>query len=172
MQYRRFLACVSFPILFIIGCGSDSESPSTKAIVSDTSSISTLKYKTALQVEPLLANTDSVQMLFYSNPDGDSLRYTRFFSHISSKDAEFIRLLVQQAAEVAEERNEVRDCRSEGKIYLFSKGEPVKTIYFSTLADKCSFLYLIKNGYFYYLPLSEPLKSALLKNKESAKKEG
>ena len=41
------------------------------------------KKKTGLETEPVIGKTDSLQLVYYDNPDGDSLRYSRFFTSLA-----------------------------------------------------------------------------------------
>jgi hypothetical protein len=122
---------------------------------------------TALDVEPKLRKADSLQILYYDDPDGDSLRYTRFFKYIITKDPTTINGLIGSLGNPVEKYSENKKCRSEGKIYVFEKQkeEPLKTIYFSTRCDTCCYLYYIKEGVFYYSSLSTNFKNKLKENK-------
>lgn len=122
--------------------------------------------KNGIETEPLLQQADSLQILYYDNPDGDSIRYTRFYQYTATKDTSTINWLLDNLNLPVKQQSVVKNCRSEGKIYVFGKREePIKTIYFSTRCDTCCYLYFIKEGAFYYSALSENFKDKLKKNK-------
>ena len=104
-----------------------------------------------MQIDSTLQSVDSMVFIFYDNPLGkDSLRYTRFYKQYSTNDSNdigFIKLQLTNATSVLEK---VKPCRSEGKIWCFSKKDILQTIYFSSYSDSCNHIYIIKNGLFYY----------------------
>ena len=128
------------------------------------------KKKTGLETEPVIGKTDSLQLVYYDNPDGDSLRYSRFFTYVNTTDSVVINSLLHDLEQPFETVNEVKKCRSEGKIYLLGRQESLKTIYFSTRGDSCTYLYFIKDGAFFYFPLSENFKSILAIHRNKALK--
>jgi hypothetical protein len=122
--------------------------------------------KSGIGTEPTLTKTDSLQIIYYDDPDGDSLRYTRYFKYIDVKDTAVINTLLANLLFPFEKRDSIKDCRSEGKLYLYDKKqEAIKTVYFSTRCDTCCYLYFIKEGAFYYSKLSDPFKRTLQENK-------
>lgn len=158
------IAFIFFVAVLLISC-SDKQ---TKA--ADNSTV-VYTPKKGLEAEPVLQKTDSLQLLFYDNPDGDSLRYSRFYSYTISKDSALIKTLLNDLNQPFEQLGEVKDCRSEGKIYLFAEQEPAKTIYFSTRCDSCCYLYFIKDGAFLYFPLTKELNTLLNEEKLKGKTE-
>jgi hypothetical protein len=125
--------------------------------------------KQVVKDSSVLGGTDSLQVLYYNEPDGDSLRYTRFFRFTDVSDTATIRLLLQNVQQAKERREQVKPCRSEGKIYAYRNQEPVKTVYFSTRCDTCCYLYYIKDGAFYYHTLSSALRSTLTDLKKQSR---
>jgi len=119
--------------------------------------------------EPLLFDADSVQAIYYDNPDGDTLRYARFFTYSTITDTAQIGALQQELAAPHSLETAARGCRSEGKLYFY-KGEQVRTLYFSGRAEPCSYFYLIRDGQFYYLPFSDRSKALLQEWKKGARK--
>jgi hypothetical protein len=115
--------------------------------------------------ESQLRSVDSLELLYYKDPDGDSLRYTRFYTYLATKDSSLINRLINNLEDSSEKRNEVKPCRSEGKIFAHKDDQPVKTIYFSTRCDTCCYVYYIRNGEFLYFKLSEKLKQEINRNK-------
>jgi hypothetical protein len=105
---------------------------------------------TAFDLDERFEQADSIVVVFYKDPYGpDSLRYTRYYTQASLTDNASIEHLKKQLRErYAQE--EKRACRSEGKIWCFSKGKVFQTVYFSTKCNDCCYLYLIKDGNFYY----------------------
>src|SRR5688500_72949 len=156
-------ALVFFCVLLISSCNDDTKSPSKDLPAA-------YQPKKGLEVEPELQKTDSLQLLYFNDPDGDSVRYTRFYSHTISKDSTTINTLLKGLNQPFEQLNEVKKCRSEGKIYLFAEQEPLKTIYFSTRCDSCCYLYFIKDGAFLYFQLSRDLSTILKNEKAKAQK--
>lgn len=112
-----------------------------------------IKHLTGVEFDERLKLVDSLRFLFYDNPDGDEKRYTRFYAEYHTVDPSIIRV-VQQAADKKFNRLErIRQCRSQGKIFLFEKGIPKQTLYFSNRGDSCSHVYFIKDGWFYYMEM-------------------
>ena len=105
-------------------------------------------------LDPRLQQTDSLVISFYKDPYGeDSLRYTRYYTQVSVTDPAGIKALKGQLKEIFLKQEHRDKCRSEGKIWCFSNGRIFQTLYFSTRCNECCFLYLIKDGNFYYSPL-------------------
>jgi hypothetical protein len=163
--FRLFFAG---PFLFA-ACSDADQTPghSTKDSVAPV--IKTITPPTAISMAPLMLNTDSVQVIYYDNPDGDSLRYTRYYKFTNASDSGFLSLLKTTLQQPVISRNEVMNCRSIGKMYLFSKNDPVKTIYFSNREDSCRYLYFIQNGSFVYMELPANLETALIQKKRESK---
>ena len=156
--------------LMLLSCNSNVKKEKTGSeLTKDTTVNATAP--SGLDVEPKLRKADSLQILYYDDPDGDSLRYTRFFKYTITKDPTTINDLLGELSKPVEQRSEIKKCRSEGKIYVFGKQteEPLKTIYFSTRCDTCCYLYYIKEGVFYYSPLSIDLKNKLKENKAQSR---
>ena len=128
-----------------------------------------------------LRQADSVQVLFYNDPYGkDSLRYARFFKHYNTSDTAIVNPLLKGLDQLFSVRNEVLNCRSEGKLFFFKGGKELKTVYFNTggkakaiktklpkVAD-CAFLYFIKDGVFIYLPIQSETVALLQSLKPKA----
>lgn len=126
--------------------------------------------RTVRDVEPELFNADSIQVLYYDNPDGDSLRYTRYFQSTEIGDTARIRSLLKEMDQIYMQEPKGRPCRSEGKLYLLQGDAVLKTIYFSARGDSCTYLYFIKNGSFFYFPLTETAATILKEDKMKARK--
>jgi hypothetical protein len=158
--------CFLAIVLWIAACNNAGKKEKAGSQITSDSAAA-VSFKTGLTTEPLLQQADSLQILYYDNPDGDSLRYTRFYRYTATKDSSTVNTLLNNLRLTLQPQNEVRHCRSEGKIYVFSKKEePIKTLYFSTRCDSCCYLYFIKEGVFYYSPLTENFKNKLKENKQ------
>jgi hypothetical protein len=68
-----------------------------------------------------------------------------------------------------ERLEKVRKCRSQGKVWCFSKGEIFQTLYFSDFGGECSFMFFIKNGLFYYSELLPNSKQSIVELKKFSK---
>jgi hypothetical protein len=156
--------------VWLLAACNTTEKGKIKATTNDSLVAKEYKLKTGIDVEPVIARTDSLQILYYDNPDGDSLKYTRFYTHTNNRDSGTINLLLAELNNPFELRNELKKCRSEGKLYLYGEKESLKTIYFSTRCDSCCYLYFIKDGAFLYFPLSKNFNNIINKNKVEAKK--
>lgn len=106
-------------------------------------------FKTGSEVLQGLMNTDSLQILYYDDPYGDPKRYSRFFKFVSTSADSVVQPVLNNLNATFELKQQVTECHSEGKIYLFTNGQPLKTVYFSAKADSCTYLYFIKDGLFY-----------------------
>lgn len=176
----------------ITGCnGGGSDKVSSNGTVTDSNGISSEaakslqhnstqeKAQTAADLAGL-RGADSVQILFFTDPYGkDSLRYTRFFKHYNSSDTAIVNPLLQNLDKLFVLRNEVMNCRSEGKLFFFKGEQELKTVYFNTGGnakagasnnENCRFLYFIKDGGFYYVPVNAEIAAMLNKLKPMSKK--
>jgi hypothetical protein len=126
--------------------------------------------QTGLEHAPALRDTDSLQIIFYDNPDGDSLRFNRYFTYTDVSDTAAIKLLMHALDTTASLQTAVKKCRSEGKIYVYVKSEPVKTLYYSMRGAECTYIYYIKDGSFVYLPLRAHFRNFLQQQKQKAVK--
>ena len=165
-QWNVFLI---FSVLLFFSCNS-APGKSENQAKADSSAANEYRKRTGLEAEPVIGKTDSLQLVYYDDPDGDSLRYSRFFTYVNTTDSVVINSLLHDLEQPFETVNEVKKCRSEGKIYLLGRQESLKTIYFSTRGDSCTYLYFIKDGAFFYFPLSENFKSILATHRDKALK--
>jgi hypothetical protein len=128
-----------------------------------------IRVPSGLDIYPAFQQADSVQVLFYKDPFGtDSLRYYRFFTYLAVADTNVL-ATIKQALAAPITGMEQKNCRSEGKIYLLRGDEIVKTVYFNLQPGNCNHLYFIKDGNFYYLPVSDTLTHMLRQLKLQAK---
>ena len=125
---------------------------------------------TILMLDERLNNVDSLVYVFYKDPLGkDSLRYTRYYTQYSTINTKDISILKAQINQPTERIEKVKKCRSQGKIWCFTKGEIFQTLYFSDFGNNCSFMFFIKNGQFYYCSLQNNLKKILSSFKSISK---
>ncbi|HEV7332423.1 MAG TPA: hypothetical protein VGN63_15405 [Flavisolibacter sp.] len=160
---------LSFCLLLVAACtGNDSAEKEVAPGITAAGMVPLTK--TVFDLEPALANADSLQVLFYDDPDGDSLRYSRFFTYSETADTAQIRPLLRELNRVYVQQQETRACRSEGKLYLLKGEDVLKTVYFSAGEDSCRYFYFIKDGTFIYLPLTGTAADWLQKHRKVAKK--
>ena len=121
---------------------------------------------TILMLDERLNNVDSLVYVFYKDPLGkDSLRYTRYYTQYSTINTKDISILKAQINQPTERFEKVKKCRSQGKIWCFTKAEIFQTLYFSDFGGDCSFMFFIKNGQFYYCKLLPDFKQSFIGHK-------
>jgi hypothetical protein len=168
MKNSHFFFYIS--LLFFAACDNTASKTGT-AGAGDTASVQPVYVtKKVSDIEPRLGDSDSLEVLYYDNPDGDSLRYTRYFTYTETKDSALVKSLVTELDQVYTQELRARRCRSEGKLYLLKGENILKTIYFSSRGDSCTYFYFIKDGAFIYLPLTKTAEEILKKNKQKARK--
>jgi hypothetical protein len=155
-------------VMIFISCNNAADNKAATPAADSAAPVALLK---AIDLQPEMRGTDSVQALFYNDPDGDPKRYTRFFKVASTIDTGVVSPVLRSLDQSFQEYENVKDCRSEGKIYLFKKGveDPLQTIYFSTRCDTCCYVYYIRNGRFYYMPMTTELDSTLKRIRQGAR---
>jgi len=124
---------------------------------------------TGTTLEPRFLIMDSIAVLFYNDPfGGDAERYTRYYKTFLSNSDSIIGFLQANMALPFTE-DSLRSCRSEGKVFCFSKGKVIQTVYFNKKKEGCYQLYFINTGrYFYFKPMPA-LVAQLAKVKTMAK---
>ncbi len=161
MKHSYFLSLI---VLFCVAACS--EMPDKAKV--DTKNTDSLKIRTALEIEPDLRNTDSLEILYYDNPDGDPERYTRFFKFTTNNDSSDIATLVKNIDQPIT-GTALGKCRSQGKIFFRNQSDIINTLYFSTRGNSCSYLYYIKNGAYYYVRINKETEAVINKNRQFAK---
>ena len=161
MKCTQFLPGVVF--LFLAACNNVPEKSDSKI---DT--IDSLKIRTALQIEPDLQKTDSLEILYYDNPDGDPKRYTRFFKFTALSDSTDIATLVKNMDQPVTS-TQLGKCRSQGKIFFRHQKDIINTLYFSTRGDTCSYLYYIKTGAYYYVGINKETADVIKRYRQFAR---
>lgn len=130
-------------------------------------------FTNVLDVDSRISSADSLVFVFYIDPFGeDSLRYTRFYTQYETRDPAIIRDIQKNAALPATKLEKIRRCRSEGKIWMYSKGKIFQTMYVGFSKDSCRFIYLVKDGFFYYMELEKQLPGLLNRLKLLARNPG
>jgi len=134
-----------------------------------TAKDSTVLITTGITLEPGLATADSISILFYKHPfTDDKEQYTRFYTSFQTTTDTVLALLKENMTLPFTE-DSLRDCRSEGKMFVFSKGKVAQTIYFTTQSAQCTHLYFINTGRYYYFPFQAALQQRLAVLKALAK---
>lgn len=121
-----------------------------------------LRATNGIELDARLNTADSLVFVFYKNPfTSDSLRYTRYYTQYATTDTTNISLLLQNLKAPFTKLEKVKNCRSEGKVWCYAKGRIFQTIYFSTRCDNCCFIYIIRDGFFFYMNLDKSLTNRL-----------
>lgn len=131
-----------------------------------------VEFMRATQVDERLSGIDSTVVVYYDDPYGsDSLRYTRFYTQTSLGGTFTKETLPAQFQTVYTKMEKRNACRGEGKIWCYSQGKIIQTLYFNNhCSDNCCYLYFIKDGFFYYTTPLKSFRDALMEAKASAKK--
>ncbi len=167
MKFCIFISTISIFLLFACNNGNDKSKPTQ---VPAREQGKTAELSSIMQMDPRLQGADSLVFVFYKDPHGlDSLRYTRYYREFHTTDPLIIDLLQNNLANSSQRFEKVRPCRSEGKIWCFSKGEIFQTVYFSAQNQSCSFVYIIHHGQFYYSDLDGSLAKKLAELKPDAR---
>jgi hypothetical protein len=154
-------------LVVLVACTIGTADKSEKKQASDTA----VRFRTSLDWEERFSGVDSVVVVFYDDPySADSLRYTRFYKQISLKGEDDIKVVRQQLGEIVHQKEYMKGCRSEGKIWCFEKGSIRQTLYFNTGAQNCTYVYFIKDGNFFYSMPNAAVKEWLQRNKSNARK--
>lgn len=112
---------------------------------------------------------DSFDIVYYKKPFNDPERYARFFRVAHVRDT-LLRGDIEKLLRLpGVKEDSVRKCMSEGKIILPLKGDAFRVVYFAREQKPCSYLYLIKDGSFYYYELTSQLKDRLDQFEREAK---
>lgn len=153
-------------LFFLLACNSPESKKQLPAAITSAGSVPGPQKVSSL--EPALFQADSLQVVYYDNPDGDSLRYSRFFSFTETNDSSQVNTLLKELDQVYVQHHQPKSCRSEGKLYLLQGENILKTIYFSARKDSCTYFYFIKDGSFFYWPLTDKAGTLLKENRKFA----
>ncbi len=139
----------------LAGCGSND---TANKILPETH----LTPKKISDIEPRLQQFDSLTIMLYEDPFGsDAERYTRFYKIKSAIDSSNLYIIKAQLQSVFVKSDTLRNCRSEGKMYLFDKGKIKQTLYFAASPQACRHVYLIHEGAYYYMALTPAFAQAM-----------
>lgn len=169
--YNRFMKTLLFILcLSALSVACEQSRHETAAPLPGTPAQATDAGSSILQLDQRLLTADSLVFVFYKDPLGsDSLRYTRFYTQFSTNDIRQINFVLENLEGKTAGREKVKPCRSEGKIWCYTKGKVFQTIYFADYNSPCSFVYMIKDGRFYYGEISSALSKRLKSIKGEAK---
>lgn len=159
--------------IFLVGCFISMilfacNTNNNKQTIQSAEVADTVKLVSIMDLDIRLAGADSLAILFYKDPHGtDSLRYTRYYTQYNSNDTSLVKDLKSNLMESTVKLEKIKNCRSEGKIWVFRQGQIFQTIFFSSKDAECSFLYIIKDGFFYYsaMPYGFAVQLKLLQKK-------
>ena len=152
-QLGRY-GCMLFLVIVFFACNGSGNKGKTIATTANITRI--------IDLDKRLSGADSLVIVFYKDPYGaDSTRYTRYYTQYNSADINNIKLLLTNLDEPFEKLEKTKKCRSEGKAWCYSKGKILQTVYFSTRCNDCCFLYVIKDGFFYYVKVNGSVKAML-----------
>jgi hypothetical protein len=146
---------------FLFSCGGHSERKSNTA----TQASPALLY----QLDERLAGTDSIVFVFFDDPfTKDSLQYTRYYTQFATTDTGYIQHLQQSLQQPFTKLEKTKPCRNEAKAWLYANGKIFQTLYFAWTKQGCDYIYIIKDGYFYYSAIARPFVNMLLQIKGNA----
>lgn len=144
-----YFGLILFITFLLSGCGNNEPKrpPKNESII-----------ETAFDLDARLKSADSLVVVFYKDPYGeDSLRYTRYYTQLPVIDYAGLNVLQQQLNQKFTKQEKRNTCRGEGKIWCYTKSKIFQTLYFSTRCDSCCYVYLIKDGFFYYTRILQPV---------------
>lgn len=108
-----------------------------------------------------MKDTDSVEVIFFKSPGS-----TRYFTYTATTDETFIASLVSDVSGAVQPE---QNCAKEGKLYCFSNGQIINTIYFVAENVQCRHMRYIRNGRLYFFPLSKQVAGQLAYYKSIAR---
>ena len=141
----------------------------TKTVTKTAPSADDNQAVTLAGVEPRLQEFDSLAALIYKDPfGGEAERYTRYYRLKALTDSSNLAIVNNQLKEPFVKSDTLRECRSEGKIHVFDDGKIKQTIYFATEPQACRHVYIIHEGFYYYMPMQPAFDSAFRQWKTTA----
>ncbi len=167
-SFTRFTkAFVAIALVFLLANCQSATEPTQPSEEATTDTITLITTGTTL--EPRFLEMDSIAVLFYNDPfGGDAERYTRYYKTFTSNTDSIIGLLQANMAMPFTE-DSLRNCRSEGKMFCFTKGKVIQTVYFNTKQDGCYQMYFINTARYYYFKPMPALVAQLAKVKTLAR---
>lgn len=142
------------------------ETKSTTVLL-DTPSQETVS-PTAPGIIPDPGKVKELEIIFYNKPFTDSIRYTRFYRFTTTSDSSVVGSLDRALHTHYEKLGQTKKCTSEGKIIMNLGAEEFRVAYFSRMNTDCFYVYLIKNGEFYYFTMTTELTKHLDRLERSA----
>ncbi|HSF45162.1 MAG TPA: hypothetical protein VLA58_04100 [Chitinophagaceae bacterium] len=140
----KMLLFLFVPLFFASGCGTGRN---------------TEKYTSA---EVQSRAVDSIDILYFKKPFTDSSRYTRYYRTVRVSDSTFYHLLENALSGPSVVMEKPKACLSEGKIIIPKGRDAFKVVYFSrSEQEACNYIYVIRNGLFYYHTLSREILTVL-----------
>lgn len=122
-----------------------------------------------LELDKRFALADSIVFVFFNDPfTADSIQYTRFYKQYPTTGTAGIKSLLTALDKPFVKHEKPRPCRNEGKAWIFSKNKIFQTVYFGWSKDNCAFIYMIKDGFFYYAGIDSPFITTLINYKAKA----
>lgn len=156
-------------IIFLASLAACNGKPMNKGVFkSDPTRFKGNKTLTGVDIKPGIETVDSLQVVYYDNPGGDALRYTRFFRFVNTTDPSFVSALKKDLKQPFNKKTYMINCRSEGKIYLYLGQAIIKTVFFSTRSKSCCHLFFISDGSFMYFDISGAFSERLKMLREKA----
>lgn len=122
---------------------------------------SSLVKEQVLPSMPPVETQDTLQLVYYKKPFSDKERYTRFFRTASTVDSVLSRQLKAILSLPGVKQDSIRPCLSEGKVLIPLKGDAFQVVYFSRMETPCRYLYLIRDGSFYYYEMNALIEERL-----------
>lgn len=147
--------------LLLASCMENDSTANKDQLSPQTDSISLIT--TGTQLLPALQSLDSIRAMFYLDPFGaDAERYTRYYTEYLAGSSDTLLPMITNAINQSFLVSDtLRDCRSEGKMYLYRSGKVAQVLYFSQQNENCIHLYMIHEARYYYFPLSPELYNKL-----------
>lgn len=125
--------------------------------------------QTGLALDNRFGSADSLVFVFFNDPfTPDSLQYTRYYKQYSTTVPADIQSVLAALNSTFTKEERPRPCRNEGKAWIFSKNKIFQTVYFGWSKNNCAFIYLIKDGFFYYTDIKTAFISTLTNSKAKA----
>jgi hypothetical protein len=150
-----FFFCASLQL--VLSC-----QPATQKVVdANEAYYESIKDLTGAEFDERLQGADSLTFFFYDNPDGDAKRYTRFYKEYVTRDSMLLAVMSKSVQKKFIRLEQIKDCRSQGKVFLFENSKPKQTLYFSNRGDSCNHIYFIKDGWFYYMDMDSTTANLL-----------
>jgi hypothetical protein len=160
----------SFVVFFLsalLGCGDGGSGASKESAAVNTKDSAEKKVGEMIFIPANIQG--EVDILYFKKPFTDSVRYTRYYRVAQTTDTVFFAALSAALQQHFEHLDAPRKCLSEGKIQVSLGGDAFKVVYFSRKETGCSYLYVIRDGMFYYFDMPEHLNRFLIELEKQSK---